>query len=1068
MQLLAVPLSAMVATIACFSLADSLEYTITSQRVEYMPCPAMGIDVANPRFAWVVEPSDISVRGAYQEAFRIIITAADAGREVIWDSGRVNNSESRHIRFGSVGELPTAALASATAYDWTVTAWVATDVLPVSPSISSSTTTRKKAETTGAVQSQPSPAARFVTGMLNASKDWAGADWLVAANSSTQNLCRAPFIVPNSEKVERALLVMAGLGYFQASLNGARVSDAELESGWTDYGRRVPYSVYDVTGLIKGGERGGGGNVLGISLGNGWYSTNGGAEPTDVPRTFIAKLFVNGKEVLSTSSKQQEMWLCAVGPIVYDSVYNGEVFDGRLAARLVGWDDPAFFKTGISGAAGSDGFAATWVPAVVSSNPPTGELISPKMPPIRRMEELVAISLTEPQQGVFVVDFGQNIAGRVALSLPRRGKGSVTLRHAEVLQHAGIAAVPEPGMISVDNLRGARATDVYIFDEDERENGRKEAARRREGEVEEEERVVFEPTFTYHGFRYVEIRGYEPRLSDVKAIVLHTDVVPIGDITFSDALLNQIQKAIHWGQRANIMSVPTDCPQRDERKGWLGDAQLSGEEALFNFDMVATYLKFVRDITDTQDAAGQIGDTAPFSIGGRPADPSWGSAFPSLVYFLYEETGDVGILEEFYPALAKYVDSVLLAAEVAGVVNLYKSYGDWCPVPGQPMCSPHLTGSFSFLENLQQLSDMAFAMGKEEDGKVYGAYHRSFTRAFHAAFYHGGTYDNGVQTCLALPLWAGAVPADLQKGVEEKLVSDLVDTQKYHSTTGIIGMKYMLEVLSRLGKTDVAVQMLQQRDYPSFGYMLTNPLEPATTIWELWNSDQAGPAMNSRNHVMFGGPVGGWFYKYLGGVRKGPATREGAGYRLVIFAPPLAACMPLEKVTTTVRTLQGVVAMEWEQGAGTLPTTAATAAAAVATSSLSLASRNLSNSSSRHLQASIQVPLGSKSRVILDGRALGDVNPMLSVTVDGVDLKQAMKMSGQGLEVLQASDDFVELLLASGGWAIGVRFDVREDEALKCIAPSEVKMVSTAMGVGVGERGMADFAVVTEGVIASA
>eukprot|EP00624_Nannochloropsis_granulata_P004207 evm.model.NODE_3109_length_9620_cov_24.578066.3 len=1032
----------------------------------------MGIDVANPRFAWVVEPSDTSVRGAYQEAFRIIVMAADAAREVIWDSGRVNNSESRHVRFGSVGQLPKAALASATAYDWTVTAWVATDVSPVPPSPSSPTTTRTKAETTGAVQSQASPVARFVTGMLYASKDWAGANWLVAANSSTQNLCRAPFTISESKKVERALLVMAGLGYFQATLNGARVSDAELESGWTDYGRRVPYSVYDVTGLVKGGEGSEGRNVLGVSLGNGWYSTNGGAEPTHVPRTFIAKLFVNGKEVLSTSSQQQQQWMCAAGPIVYDSLYNGEVFDGRLAARLVGWNDPAFFKTGTSGTAGSSGVAAAWVPAVVLSNPPTGKLISPKMPPIRRMEELAAISLTEPQQGVFVVDFGQNIAGRVALSLPRKGKGNVTLRHAEVLQHAGIAAVPEPGMISVDNLRGARATDVYIFDED----GREEAARIGEEEVKEEEGVVFEPTFTYHGFRYVEIRGYEPRLSEVKAIVLHTDVAPIGDITFSDALLNQIQKAIHWGQRANIMSVPTDCPQRDERKGWLGDAQLSGEEALFNFDMVATYLKFVRDISDTQDAAGQIGDTAPFSIGGRPADPSWGSAFPSLVYFLYEETGDVGILEEFYPALVRYVDSVLLAAEVAGVANLYKSYGDWCPVPGQPMCSPHLTGSFSFLENLQQLSVMAFAMGKEEDGKMYGAHHRSFTRAFHAAFYHDGTYDNGVQTCLALPLWAGAVPADLQKGVEEKLVSDLVDTHKYHATTGIIGMKYMLEVLSHLGKTDVAVRMMQQRDYPSFGYMLTNPHEPATTIWELWNSDQAGPGMNSRNHVMFGGPVGGWFYKYLGGVRKGAATREDAGYRQVVFAPPLAACMPLEKVTTRVRTLQGIVAMEWEQGCETLPTAGAGAAGAAAgagvpvagTSSLTLASRNLSNSSSRCLTASIQVPLGSKSRVILDGRALGDVRPMLSVTVDGVDLKQAMTMSGQGLEVLQASDDFVELLLASGKWAIGVRFDVGEEEALKCMAPSEIEVVSTGMGVGVGERGMADFAAVVEGVIASA
>ena len=1032
------------------------EYTITSPRVEYMPCPAMGIDVATPRFAWVVEPSDAPVRGAYQQAFRLIVTVADAAKDVIWDSGRVNSSESRHVVFGSVGEAPKAALTSATAYDWTVTAWVATEVPPVPHSTPS--------PAAAVVQSQAAPAARFVTGMLNASEDWAGAEWLVAADSSMQNLCRAPFKVSdNGEKIERALLVMAGLGYFRATLNGVRVSDAELESGWTDYERQVPYSVYDVTGLIKGGgggsEGGKGGNVLGVSLGNGWYSTNGGAEPTDVPKTFIVKLFVNGKEVLTTSStslqQQQEQWTCAAGPIAYDSLYNGEIFDARIAARVVGWDTPTFSKeTAAATAAG-----AAWVPAVVSSKPPAGVLTSPKMPPIRRTEELAAVALTEPQRGVFVVDFGQNIAGRVALSLPRKGKGNVTLRHAEVLQHAGIAAVPEPGMISVVNLRGARSTDVYMYEEDGREEGM-------EGEEDdEEERVVFEPTFTYHGFRFLEIRGYEPRLSEVKAIVLHTDVAPIGEVTFSDALLNQIQTAIHWGQRANIMSVPTDCPQRDERKGWLGDAQLSGEEALFNFDMVATLLKFSRDIADTQDAAGQISDTAPFALGGRPADPSWGSAFPSLVYFLYEETGDLRILEEFYPALVRYVESVLLAAEVGGLANLYKSYGDWCPVPGQPMCSPHLTGSFSFLENLQQLSQMAFALGKEEDGTMYGAYHRSFSRAFHAAFFHDGTYDNGVQTCLALPLWAGVVPSELREGVEEKLVSDLVDTHKYHATTGIIGMKYMLEVLSHLGKTDVAVRMMQQREYPSFGYMLTNPHEPATTVWELWNSDQAGPGMNSRNHVMFGGPVGGWFYKYLGGVRKGAATREEAGYREVVFAPPLAACMPLEKVRTRVKTLQGLVAMEWEQGVETLPTPAA---AAAASSSLTLKSSNSSSTSGRRLQASIQVPLGSKGRVILDGRALGKASPVLSVNVDGVDVKQAMTVSGQGVEVLQASDDLVELILASGTWTVGVRFDVGEEEALRCVESVEGGVVG--VGVGVGERGMADFgaAAIAEGVTASA
>lgn len=1035
MKLQGPSLAVLAATWSCAQAIGT--YQVTSPRVEYMPCPALGIDVPAPRFGWVVEPvatpttnnevDEDDVRGAYQQAFQIVVTAADSSQPTpLWDSGRVESSESRHVAFGSVGQPPAAALRSATAYDWTVTVWVATE--EGNPAAAATTATAYTSETP----------ARFITGMLDATEDWAGAEWLVAAEA-TANLCRSCFAVKDSQ-VQRAVLVVAGLGYFQATLNGQRVTDAELESGWTDYAHRVPYSTYDVTALVHGG---GAANVLGMALGNGWYTTNngafpnGGGEPTDVPRTFIAKLWVNGKEVLTTTAagateglgtKKRTaagQWRCAPGPILYDSVYNGEVFDAKVARQMAGWTGVSFQEDG-----------RYWKPAVVSAKPPAGVLVSPMMPPVRKVAELEALSITEPKKGVFVVDFGQNFAGRVSLSLPRKGTaGNVTLRHAEVLQHDGIVPTPEAGMIYVDNLRSARATDVYVFDS--AATAHFNGGGGKEGE---EDMVVFEPTFTYHGFRYVEITGYEPRLSEVKGVVLHTDVDFVGSVTFSDPLLNKIQSAIHWGQRSNLMSVPTDCPQRDERKGWLGDAQLSGEEALFNFDVVAMLLKFLHDIVDTQNEAGQIADTAPFTFGGRPADPSWGSAFPSLVYFLYKETGDLRIVRDFHPYLVKYVDSVILAAESTGLANLYKSYGDWCPLPGAGMCSPHLTGSFSFLENVKQMQELTAALGPDYagDALVYGAYHHSFSRAFHLSFYHDNTYDIGVQTCLALPLWADAVPADLRDGILDKLLMDLVETHQYHATTGIIGLKYMLEVLSQTGKTDVAVRMLQQRDYPSFGWMVTNPREPATTIWELWNADVSGPNMNSRNHVMFGGPVGGFFYKFLGGVRPGEATPEAAGYKEVVFAPPLAACMPLEQASTSVRTLQGEVGLEWRQGPGDAPPVNGTTTA-----------------SSRHLAASVRVPLGSKGRVVLDGRALGAGSPTLAVQVDGVALSEVGAL--KGLEVLQASDKLVELRLVSGTWVLDVRFDVDAETALRCSNEAAGGMATT------------DFAAAeVEGVTASA
>jgi alpha-L-rhamnosidase len=392
-----------------------------------------------------------------------------------------------------------------------------------------------------------------------------------------------------------------------------------------------------------------------------------------------------------------------------------------------------------------------------------------------------------------------------------------------------------------------------------------------------------------------------------------------------------------------------------------------------------------------QDVDGSVTDTAPFSFGHRPADPSWGSALPSLVYYLYRETGDVSIVEEFYPAVKAYVDSLLFAAEQTGVHAMYNSYGDWVNVPGTPKCSQSLTASFSMLENLAQLQALAGVLGgdKATDVTVYGSFLGTMTKAFHASFYANETYDVGVQTCLALPLWAQATPDTLRPSIVKKLVQDLVEANHYHATTGIIGLKYMLEVLSQEGRTDAGVQMLQQRDYPSFGYMIHNEYEPATTIWELWDAPKEGPGMNSRNHVMFGGPVGGWLYKYLGGIRA-IAEPSQAGYRGVVIAPPMDPCLSLESTSTSVRTVQGTVTSEW----------AAT---------------------SQGLKLGVTVPVGTVAKVVLDGGRFID-----SMTVE-VDGKDVTKRRVEGVTVETARDNYVVLDVVSGSYDVTVHYSYDAD-----------------------------------------
>eukprot|EP00026_Physarum_polycephalum_P001347 Phypoly_transcript_01348.p1 GENE.Phypoly_transcript_01348~~Phypoly_transcript_01348.p1 ORF type:complete len:1101 (+),score=156.84 Phypoly_transcript_01348:66-3368(+) len=705
-----------------------------------------------------------------------------------------------------------------------------------------------------------SEVATFGTGFF------AATDWTASWIGGNGNLLRKDFTATiGSSSVAR--VYVSGIGYYVAYINGERVGDSHLDVGWTDYSKRAYYSVYDVSSLLVNGT-----NAIGVMQGHGWYSSTEANEPNG-PRSVILQLLVDGTTVVQSDNT----WTIAQGPIIYDGIYNGETYDARMEQD--GWSSGNFTASGWS--------------AVAIEKAPGGVLSYQAFPPVREIVELLPKKITNPAPGIYVVDFEQNFSGWCKITMKAPAGANITLRHAEVLLKDG------SGQIYTANLRSAKATDVYIF----------------KGSATPE---VYEPHFTYHGFRYVQITSSDPSviptLDNIVAIHAHSDVGVSGSISFtaSSNILNQIQHNIMWGQASNLMSVPTDCDQRDERKGWMGDAQLSAEEALHNYYMPSFYTNFLRLIQDEQDAAGTLTDTTPFTFGSRPADPAWGAAYPSILYWLWKYHDDIEVVAEHYESIKLYFGFLTAQYNKTGLSNFYYNYGDWVPPLGVNMCSSHLTSSFSYLAGLQQVIEMADALGNQDDYKYYTSLLNELNNEFNTAFYNQtGTYDFGLQTAVALPLALGVVPSKVFENVTSNWLNNIVSFHDTHLTTGIIGTKYLMLVLHALGRDDIALQLAENVDYPSWGYMVVNPTEPATTLWELWQTPSGSPDMDSRNHIMFGS-VGDWFYKALAGIDQPPS--QVAGFQNFQIAPSVVG--DLLAVNATFLTGSGNVSVAWQKQGG--------------------------------------------------------------------------------------------------------------------------------------------------------
>ncbi|MBI4559803.1 MAG: family 78 glycoside hydrolase catalytic domain [Candidatus Hydrogenedentes bacterium] len=629
----------------------------------------------------------------------------------------------------------------------------------------------------------------------------------------------------------RATAYVTGLGLYDFYVNGRRVGDDTLTPGYTHFPERVEYQTYDITEYLTEGK-----NAVVAILGNGWFSSGMPANRRDGYLRFLAQIHLgygdanDRHEVVVTDGS----WKAHESPILEDGLYNGETCDARL--ELDGWCSPDFDDS-------------AWRPVIVLPSP-TKKLVAQAGPPIRATEERAAIGITEPSPGVFIFDFGQNFAGRCRLKVSGPAGTRVRIRHGEILR-------PD-GTLYVDNLIGARATDVYIL-----KGNRPE---------------VWEPRFTYHGFRYAELTGYPglPTREVLIARVIHTAAPVIGDFECSNELVNRIHRNLVWTQRSNMHSVPTDCPQRDERLGWLGDTQAFARTACWNFHLAPLYTKWLGDIRDSQSAEGYTTNYAP-TINGKPAAPGWGDAIVIVPWTLYQFYGDRRVIEENYDRMAAWIE--YMRRNAPDDLYEHEGFGDWMAIVESPTAP---IGAAYFYYSTKLLAEMAEAVGRRQDADIYTQLARDIAGAFNRKFLNLETNDylGRTQTAKILPLYFGITPPDRRPAVFHNLVNDIVE-RDYHTTCGFLGAAYLMPLLAHEGAYDVAFRLLTRRTHPSWGYMVERG---ATTVWERWNSDEherREPGKNSFNHYAFGA-VGQWFFEELAGLK--PDTAQ-PGFKHFLIQP---------------------------------------------------------------------------------------------------------------------------------------------------------------------------------------
>ncbi|HYL73430.1 MAG TPA: glycoside hydrolase family 78 protein [Bryobacteraceae bacterium] len=663
--------------------------------------------------------------------------------------------------------------------------------------------------------------------------------------------------------VRTARLYITALGSYRVFLNGQRVGNDILTPDWTDYRKRVLYQTYDVTSMLARG-----GNAIGAILGDGWYGSGLGSGQRfnfgPPPVRLIAQLEIEDTKGHRQTIVSDESWRAAQSPILRSEIYAGENYDARL--EQPGWNTAGFQD-------------ARWTPAAISA-PPPGAVSSQMSPTIQVTETLRPKNITSPSAGVSIFDMGQNMVGWVRLKASGPAGTKIRLRFVEILK-------PD-GSIYRDNLRGADATDTFIL----------------RGGGEE----TFEPHFTYHGFRYVEVTGYpgNPTLDAITGQVFHTALEFTGKFTSSSAMVNQLWLNTLWGQRGNLESVPTDCPQRDERLGWMGDAQIFWRTASYNMDMAAFTHKWMRDVVEAQSPEGGFADVSPRVMDLRDGAPAWGDAGVIVPWTAWRHYGDTRVIEENWDAMERWMRYIGSEnPEFIREKRRNNDFGDW--VPAESTTPKDLIATAYWAYDASLMSQMARAVGKEADAKRYADLFDNVRAAFQKKFIHeNGEVGNGSQTCYALALHMNLARDDQKPALMERLVHD-IEARNWHLSTGFLGTPYLLAVLVNNGRADVAYRLLLNETYPSWGYMIG---KGATTIWERWNGDRGDPGMNSFNHYAFGSVVE-WLYRYAAGI---DTAADSPGFRNIVIHPRPDA--RLSHVRGEYDSVYGKIVSDWNGAPG--------------------------------------------------------------------------------------------------------------------------------------------------------
>ena len=680
--------------------------------------------------------------------------------------------------------------------------------------------------------------------------------------------------------VKRATAYVTGLGLYEMRLNGRRVGDHILAPEYTAYGERIQYQTFDVTGLLVSGD-----NAVGAILGDGWHGSRFFRAPPPWTRPFQGQRgFIMRLDIESTDGKTQTLvtdksWRCTGdGPIRSASIYDGQVYDARK--ETPGWDTPGFDDS-------------EWQSVSIADYLSGAKTVWQRNEPIRVTNELTPVEITEPKAGTYVFDVGQNMVGWCRFKVRGPAGTTVTMRHAEMLN--------DDGTIYTASLRGAKQTEVYT--------------KRSDGEE------IYEPHFTYHGFRYVELTGLsqKPELDDVLGRAFHSDATDTGSFECSSELINQIMHMIFWVQRGNMHSIPTDCPQRNERGGWLGDIQSFSQTSIFNKDMAAFFSKWALDIRDSQADDGRFPNFAPMPRNSiQCGTPAWGDGGTIVPWRMYQNYADTRMIEEHFDAARRWVDYVRSKnPNMRWEIALGNNFNDWLnadtlkvndwPKTGGAVPN-HVLATAFFAHSTEIVAKMAAVIDRRDDANKYGQMFEDIKAAFNEKYVDAdGRIEGDTQAGYALALRFNLLPDELRPKAAKHMVDGF---QRYndHMSTGIQTSHRLMLELSRNGYNDQAYRLLNLRSFPSWGFMID---QGATTVWERWDGYVKGrgfqnPSMNSFNHYALGS-VGEWIWRNIAGINP---DEKNPGYKHFTLRPRHGGGLKWAKAT--YKSIRGPITSEWK------------------------------------------------------------------------------------------------------------------------------------------------------------